>query len=52
MFLQETHFIIMITAWEKERNEIDEKYMGQINFTFKTNKNNMLKQLQNKITSA
>ena len=38
----------MITSWEKEGNEIDEKYMGQINFTFKTllkKKNNMLKQL-------
>ena len=38
----------MITSWEKEGNETDEKYMGQINFTFKTlfkKKSNMLKQL-------
>lgn len=42
----------MITSWQKEGNVIDEKYMGQINFSFKTKKNNMLKQLQNKIISA
>lgn len=35
MFLKLTHFMIMVTSWEKEGNEIGEEYMEQINFTLK-----------------